>query len=160
MKIEVDVVRKTSNELPKYETDGAAGCDVRAELTHIKPEFLFDAHQNEDLSITIEPFGRALIPTGLFVAIPKGYEIQVRPRSGLALKKGLSLANCVGTIDSDYRQEAGVICINLSNKPITIPQGERICQFVAAKVEQIIWNEVGELNKTNRLGGFGSTGTK
>lgn len=159
--LDIKIINKSKNPLPKYETEGAAGCDVRAELSHINEKFLFNASINGNYeSITIQPLGRALIPTGLFMAIPKGYEIQVRPRSGLALKKGLTLANCVGTIDSDYRNEAGVICINLSNEPITIPQGERICQFVLSKVEQIDWVVVDELDNTNRTGGFGSTGTK
>lgn len=161
---EVELVKSTENEVPSYETKGAAGCDVRAELNNLKPNFMFDTtaevSDGKCKSITIQPLGRCLIPTGLFVSIPEGYEIQVRPRSGLALKKGLTLANCVGTIDSDYRDECGVIAINLSKEPITIFQGERICQFVLAKVEKIGWVLVEKLGETTRKGGFGSTGTK
>ena len=101
-----------------------------------------------------------MIPTGLFTKIPEGYEIQVRPRSGLSLKQGLTCANCVGTIDSDYIHEIGVIIINLSTEPQYIETGERIAQFVLNKVEQIEWEEVDSLEKTERKGGFGSTGTR
>lgn len=110
--------------------------------------------------LRLDPGSRALIPTGLFTAIPDGYEIQVRPRSGLSLKKGLTCANCVGTIDADYRNEIGVILINLGNEEAWIESGERVAQFVLNKVERIDWNIVETLDETERHGGFGHTGTK
>lgn len=145
--INVNVYNESTNPLPQYETLGAAGLDVRAFI----PE-----------SITITPGHRALIPTGLYVEIPVGYEIQVRPRSGLALKKGITVLNTPGTIDSDYRNCIGVILINLSDEDFEINPGDRIAQLVLNKVPQINWILVGskdDLSSTDRgLGGFGSTG--
>ncbi len=142
--MEVKVIRMNETELPKYETIGSAGMDVRANIKE---------------SVILEAGAIKLIPVGLKVEIPLGYEIQVRPRSGLALKHGLGMANSVGTIDSDYRGEIGVIAINLSDKPYTIQPQERIAQIVLNKVEQIEWTEVEELGTTERgAGGYGHTG--
>ena len=142
--MQVKVIRINETELPKYETIGSAGMDVRANIT-------------ED--VVLAPGTIKLIPVGLKVEIPVGYEIQVRPRSGLALKHGLGMANSIGTIDSDYRGEIGVIAINLSDKAYAIKPGERIAQIVLNKVEQIEWTEVEELGTTERgAGGYGHTG--
>lgn len=142
-KITVKVINNSKFDLPKYETLGSAGLDVRA---------------NIDEPITLGSLERVLIPTGLFVEIPEGYEIQVRPRSGLALRNGISIVNTPGTVDSDYRGEIGVILINLSKEDFTINPGERIAQLVLNKVEQLEWENVDELSNTERKGGFMSTG--
>ena len=132
--------------LPVYETSGSAGMDVRAAVA-------------QDAPISLAPGARALVPTGLSVAIPEGYEIQVRPRSGLAAKHGLTCLNTPGTIDSDYRGEIKVILINLGAEPFTVLRGERIAQLVLAPVTRLGWQEVSELGETERgAGGFGSTG--
>lgn len=144
--MKVKVVNKSNSKLPKYESSGAAGLDLRANL--------------ED-SFTLQPLERTLIKTGVFLEIPEGYEAQVRPRSGLALKKGVTVLNAPGTIDADYRGEVGVILINLSKQPFVIENGDRIAQLVFAKVEQAELLEVKELSETSRgAGGFGSTGKK
>ena len=159
----VNVIKSTLNELPRYETPQSAGCDLRADLWKIKEKFLFNAEiiRNKDLeieSIEIAPGGRALIPTGLQIALPVGYEAQVRPRSGLALKNGITVLNTPGTIDSDYRGDVGVILINHGTEPFVVRQGDRIAQLVVCKVEQIVWNVVDVLDETDRgAGGFGST---
>jgi dUTP pyrophosphatase len=133
-------------ELPAYETSGSAGMDVRAAVPVAEP-------------ITLKPGERAMVPTGLSVAIPEGYEIQVRPRSGLAAKYGLTCLNTPGTIDSDYRGEIKVILINLGAEAFVIQRGERIAQLVLAPVTRLAWSEVGALDETARgAGGFGSTG--
>ena len=137
--------------LPLYETAGAAGADLRANL----PEALRAA------GVTLAPMARALVPTGLRVAVPEGYEIQVRPRSGLALRHGVTLVNTPGTIDSDYRGPLGVIMVNLGNAPYTIHHGDRIAQAVVAPVVQVGFALVGALGETARgTGGFGSTGRR
>lgn len=142
----INIVNKSNNSLPGYSTDHAAGMDLRASLSEPK---------------TLKPLERALIPTGLYIELPVGYEAQIRPRSGLALKKGISVLNTPGTIDADYRGEIGVILINLSNEEVTIENGERICQMVIAKHEQAELIRVDVLNETDRgAGGFGSTGIK
>lgn len=164
--MKVQVINKSGNELPKYETPQSAGMDLRADLWSINEKFLYDARvvRREDGTIdhiVIETGGRALIPTELYTAIPKGYEVQIRPRSGLALKYGVTVLNTPGTIDADYRNGWGVILMNndLRNS-FKIYQGDRIAQAVLAKVEQIEWQEVSELDSTDRgLGGFGSTGS-
>lgn len=144
MKQLVKVINKSKNPLPNYETIGSAGMDLRANL---------------ERSITLQPMERQLIPTGLFVEIPLGYEGQIRPRSGLAIKHGLSLINCVGTIDSDYRGEIKIPMINLSKEAFTIEHGERVAQFVLAAHGIIEWSVEDSLNDTERgAGGFGSTG--
>ncbi len=140
----VKVVNKSKHQLPKYETEHAAGMDIRANLEE---------------SVELKPLERVLIKTGLFFEIPIGYEAQVRPRSGLAFKKGITVLNSPGTIDADYRGEVGVILINLSNENFIIEDGERIAQVVFAKHEKISWENVEILNNTDRgTGGFGHTG--
>lgn len=144
--MKINIVNKSNNPLPGYSTDHSAGMDLRANLSESK---------------TLKSLERVLIPTGLFIELPVGFEAQVRPRSGLALKKGLSVLNTPGTIDADYRGEIGVILINLSNEEVTIEPGERICQMVIAKHEQAELIQVEVLNETDRgAGGFGSTGVK
>lgn len=139
----VKVINKSENKLPEYATPGSAGIDLRASI--LEP-------------ITLEPMKRVLVPTDLYMKIPEGYELQVRPRSGLALKQGITVINTPGTIDSDYIDNVGVILINLSEDPYIISPGDRIAQAVLNKIEQIEWEEVKTLDKTNRKGGFGSTG--
>lgn len=142
----VKVINKGGNPLPEYATAFSAGLDVRAA---------------NDEPIVLAPLARAMVPTGLYLEIPCGYEVQVRPRSGLAAKKGVTVLNSPGTIDSDYRGEVCVILVNLSNEPFTVERGERIAQLVLARYEQIEWEEVGQLSSSDRgEGGFGSTGTK
>ena len=143
--MQVKVINKSKHPLPQYETIASAGMDVRA---------------NIDQSITLEPLGRSLVKTGLFVEIPISYEIQVRPRSGLAFKKGITVLNSPGTIDADYRGEIGVLLVNLSSEPFVIEDGERIAQLVLVSHEQASWQEVEILGDSDRgQGGFGSTGT-
>jgi dUTP pyrophosphatase len=140
----VKVINRGKHALPEYETAQSAGLDVRANL---------------DEAVTLGPLERALVPTGLFIELPAGFEAQIRPRSGLAIKHGISLVNAPGTIDADYRGEIKVIMINLSNEPFTIADGERICQMVVAKHERVEWEQTDELDKTARgEGGFGHTG--
>ena len=144
--MKINIVNQSANGLPSYETLASAGLDLRAYTTE---------------PITLQPLERGLIKTGLFMELPKGVEAQVRPRSGLALKKGISVLNSPGTIDADYRGEIGVIVINLSSEPFTIASGDRIAQLVIAKHERADWKEVKSLKETERgLGGFGSTGIK
>lgn len=144
--ITLNMVNKSHHPLPNYETAGASGMDLRAFV-------------NEP--VVLGPLERALIPTGLFIEIPKGYEGQVRPRSGLSIKHGISLVNCVGTIDSDYRGELKIPVINLSNVPYAIHDGERIAQLVIACYERVTPVMVEEISDTDRgIGGFGSTGKK
>ncbi|MDL2222833.1 dUTP diphosphatase [Bacteroidales bacterium OttesenSCG-928-M11] len=142
--MKVKVINKSKHNLPEYETPYSAGLDLRA---------------NIDEPITLKSLERALIPTGLFIELPVGYEAQIRPRSGLAIKHGISLVNTPGTIDSDYRGEIKVIVINLSKDDFIINDGERICQMVISKHEHIAWEEVIELEESERgSGGFGHTG--
>lgn len=144
--MKVNIINKSKHELPQYATAHAAGIDIRANLSE---------------AVTLNPLERTLIPTGLFLELPVGFEAQIRPRSGLALKKGITVLNSPGTIDADYRGEVGVILINLSNEPFVIEDGERICQMVIAAHEQVQWAEVEELGSTDRGdGGFGHTGKK
>jgi len=141
----VRIINKSKNNLPRYETEGSAGMDLRA---------------NIEETITLKSLERILVPTGLFIELPVGFEAQIRPRSGLAVKKGLSLPNTPGTIDSDYRGEVKVILINLSPEAQIIEPGERIAQLVIAKYERVEWEVVEALSDTERgTGGFGSTGT-
>ena len=144
--MKVKVINRSSNPLPQYATEFAAGLDVRA---------------NNDEPIVLGPLERAMVPTGLFLEIPAGYEVQVRPRSGLAAKKGITVLNAPGTIDADYRGEVCVILVNLSNEPFTVEKGERVAQLVLARHEVIEWEETDVLAESERgSGGFGSTGTK
>jgi len=140
----VQIINKSKHATPNYETDGAAGMDLRA---------------NIESAITLQPLERAVVKTGLFIALPIGFEAQVRPRSGLAAKKGISVLNAPGTVDADYRGEIGVILVNLSKEEFVVNDGERIAQLVIAKHERVNWQEVDVLSKTSRgEGGFGSTG--
>jgi dUTP pyrophosphatase len=142
--MKVNIINKSSNELPEYETIASAGLDLRAFLSE---------------KMVLLPLERKLVKTGLFMEIPVGYEAQVRPRSGLALKNGITVLNSPGTIDADYRGEIGVILINLSQDPFEIQSGDRIAQVVFAQVEQAEWQLTDSLSETNRgEGGFGSTG--
>ena len=140
----IQIINKSKHATPSYETDGAAGMDLRA---------------NIDAAITLKPLERAIVKTGLFIALPVGFEAQVRPRSGLAAKKGITVLNSPGTVDADYRGEIGVILVNLSNENFVVNDGERIAQLVIAKHERVKWQEVKVLSETERgAGGFGSTG--
>lgn len=168
--MKVQVFNSSKNPLPKYETSQSAGLDIRADFSKNdlnNPIKLFGDGQfvpanevQKTPSLYLEPGSRALIPTGLYMAIPNGYEIQLRPRSGLAIKEGISLINCTGTIDADFRNEVCVPIVNHSNKVVCIEDDERICQGILNKVETIDWDEVSsvkELGTTGRKGGFGST---
>ena len=144
--LEIKIVNQSDNALPAYETSGSAGMDLRAHLSG---------------EVTLQPLERRLIPTGLYIELPQGYEAQLRPRSGLALKRGLTLANTPGTIDSDYRGEIGIILINLSQEPQTVAPGDRIAQMVIAQYSQVSWKAVNNLQESTRgAGGFGSTGER
>lgn len=144
--VTIKIINKSAHSLPGYETIASAGMDLRA---------------NIDTPVTMQPLERAIIKTGLFIELPIGYEAQIRPRSGLAAKKGITVANAPGTIDADYRGEIGIILVNLSNEAYTIENGERIAQMIIAKHERAVWEEVSELSETERgAGGFGSTGIK
>jgi dUTP pyrophosphatase len=139
--MQVAVINRSRHPLPAYQTEHAAGLDVRANL---------------DAAVTLAPLERALIPTGLYLEIPAGYEAQVRPRSGLAYKHGVGIVNSPGTIDADYRGEVKVLLVNLSHEPFVVQDGERIAQLVFARHETVQWQEVAELSETG--GGYGSTG--
>ncbi len=142
--MKIDIINRSEHTLPSYETLLSAGMDLHAVVEE---------------PITLAPMGRNIIGTGLYLALPKGYEAQVRPRSGLAAKRGVTVLNAPGTIDADYRGEVGVILINLSNEPFVIENGDRIAQMVIAKFERAVWREVSQLSETERgEGGFGSTG--
>ncbi len=142
----VKIINKSNHELPHYETNASAGMDLRANLSE---------------SRVLKPLERTIVGTGLFIELPIGYEAQVRPRSGLAAKKGITVLNAPGTIDADYRGEIGVILVNLSNEDFQINNGERIAQLVIAQYGRIEWEQVEVLSETARgAGGFGSTGTK
>lgn len=144
--MKVHIVNKSAYEAPFYATVNSAGMDLKA---------------NFEEPITLAPLQRAMVPTGLYIALPEGTEAQIRPRSGLAAKHGITVLNTPGTIDADYRGEIKVILVNLSNEPFTINPGERIAQMVVARYEKVEWNEVESLDETERgAGGFGSTGTK
>ena len=144
--MKVNIVNKSKHELPHYATSQSAGMDLRANLEE---------------AILLKPLQRTLVKTGLFMELPIGYEAQIRPRSGLAFKKGITVLNSPGTIDADYRGEIGVILVNLSDEEFVIEDGERVAQMVIVKHEQVDWEEVVELVETERgVGGFGSTGVK
>ena len=144
--MKVKIVNSSGNPLPDYSTSSSAGMDLRANL---------------EQEVILKPLERKLIPTGLFMELPEGFEAQIRPRSGLALKKGISVINTPGTIDADYRGEIGIILVNLSDEEFVVEHGERICQMVINKVETIQWNQVESLDESERgEGGFGHTGTK
>lgn len=142
--MKIKIINKSGNSLPKHQTGHAAAVDLMANL---------------DKPVTLESLGRVLVPTGLYIALPPGYEAQIRPRSGLSLKHGITMINSPGTIDADYRGEVGVLLVNLSDQPYTICNGERIAQMVVAKHEVVEWEQVEQLDQTARnSGGFGHTG--
>ncbi|WP_339711095.1 dUTP diphosphatase [uncultured Kriegella sp.] len=142
--MQINIINNSAHDLPQYETMASAGMDLRANISE---------------SITLQPLERAIVKTGLFIELPVGFEAQVRPRSGLAAKKGITVLNAPGTIDADYRGEIGVILVNLSKEPFIVENGERIAQLVIAKHERAVWEIVQELSETSRgQGGFGSTG--
>lgn len=142
----VKIINKSNHKLPEYATDASAGMDLRADVSE---------------GILLAPLERKIVKTGLFIELPLGFEAQVRPRSGLAAKKGITVLNSPGTIDADYRGEIGVILVNLSNEAFTVENGERIAQLVISKHEHIVWEEVDILEQSSRgTGGFGSTGTR
>lgn len=144
--MQIKIINKSQHELPNYETIASAGMDLRANIQD---------------PITLQPLERTLVKTGLFIELPIGYEAQVRPRSGLAFKKGITVLNSPGTVDADYRGEIGVILVNLSNEAFVIENGERIAQLIIAKHERAEWIQVQDLSETSRgEGGFGSTGVK
>ena len=143
-KVTVKIINTSNNPLPQYSTPSSAGMDLRANL---------------DAPVTLRPLERKLIPTGIYIELPEGFECQIRPRSGLALKHGITVLNTPGTIDSDYRGQVGVVLINHSKNDFTVNHGERIAQFVFAKVEAVRYEVVGSLSETERgSGGYGSTG--
>lgn len=144
--MQVQVINKSKHPLPKYETEQSAGMDIRANL-------------NEP--VVLKPLQRCLVPTGLYIALPKGFEAQIRPRSGLAIKKGIGVLNSPGTIDADYRGEICIILVNLSSEDFVVEDGERVAQMVITRHEQAEWQEVEILDETERgTGGFGHTGKK
>ena len=144
--MQIKIINKSSHELPNYETIASAGMDLRANISE---------------PITLKSLERTIVKTGLFIELPIGFEAQVRPRSGLAAKKGITVLNSPGTVDADYRGEIGVILVNLSHEDFVIENGERIAQLIIAKHERAEWQEVTELSETSRgEGGFGSTGVK
>lgn len=145
-KVTIRIINKSANALPQYSTPSSAGMDLRANLTE---------------PITLKPLERRLIPTGIHIELPEGYECQIRPRSGLALKHGITVLNTPGTIDADYRGEIGVILVNLSSEPFVVNNGERICQMVVARHATVEWEATVELSESERgEGGFGHTGVK
>lgn len=142
--MKVKIINRSGNKLPEYATTGSAGMDLRAWVSH---------------PIVLQPMERVLVPTGIHIQLPEGYECQIRPRSGLALKHGITLLNSPGTIDADYRGEIGVILVNLSKDPFVINSGERICQMVVAPYTRVEWEKADSLDDTERAdGGFGHTG--
>ena len=144
--MQIKIINKSNHELPNYETIASAGMDLRANISE---------------PIILKSLERTIVKTGLFIELPIGYEAQVRPRSGLAAKKGITVLNSPGTVDADYRGEIGVILVNLSNEPFVVENGERIAQLIIAKHERAVWIEADELTETSRgEGGFGSTGVK
>lgn len=166
----VKVINISKNKLPQYETKGSAGMDIRVDLSRVTPDNPIKGFGNAEViwageahnvpMVRLSPGSRALLPTGLFSAIPEGYQISLRPRSGLSIKQGVTLCNSVGLVDSDYRLEWFVPVINLGQEDVYIEDGERVCQALLEKVNRIEWEEVESLDETERVGGFGSTGLK
>lgn len=166
----VKVINVSKNKLPQYETKGSAGMDIRVDLSRVTPDNPIKGFGNAEViwageahnvpMVRLSPGSRALLPTGLFSAIPEGYQISLRPRSGLSIKQGVTLCNSVGLVDSDYRLEWFVPVINLGQEDVYIEDGERVCQALLEKVNRIEWEEVESLDETERVGGFGSTGLK
>lgn len=172
-KVQVQVYNISNNPNPQYSNPTDAGADIRADFSRVSPdnpikiygdgEIIFAGEGHSTTMLRLEPGSRAIIPTGIYTAIPEGYEVQLRPRSGLAIKKGLNLINCVGTIDANYKNEWGIPVVNQGLETIWIEDGERIAQAVLSKVSHISWETVSnlsELKGDDRGGGFGHTGTK
>lgn len=169
--IEIPVINKSDNKLPKYESNGAAGFDIRVSFKNVNPEnpikvfgdaeVIFAGESHPKTMIRLEPMSRALLPTDIYTAIPEGWQVSFRPRSGLAIKKGIQLANTPSTIDSDYRGHWMLPIINLGQETVWIEDGERICQGILEPVYHVKWKETNSLDETERgKGGFNSTGTK
>lgn len=169
--IEIPVINNSNNKLPQYESNGAAGFDIRASFKNINPEnpikvfgdaeVIFSGEYHNNTMLRLEPMSRALIPTDIYTAIPEGWQVSFRPRSGLAIKKGLQLCNTPSTIDSDYRGNWMIPVINLGQETIWIEDGERICQGILEPVYHIKWKETNSLDETERgNGGFGHSGVK
>ena len=164
MKRTIKVKNLSKHQLPEYKTNGSAGCDIRANITNdfiaeCKKEGILASYGiNNTNNVTLKPFQRILIPTGLYVELPLDCEVQIRPRSGLAIKQGLTVLNTPGTIDSDYRDEIGVILINLGYNDVVVNDGDRIAQMILSVFCQVEWSSTSELESTDRSGGFGSTG--
>ena len=169
--MKVKVINKSNNVLPSYETKDAAGMDIRADFSRVTPdnpikgfgdaEIIWSGEGHSVPMLRLAPRARAIVPSGLFVAIPSGWQISLRPRSGLAIKKGLSLINTPSTIDADYRGEVGILVVNNGLADVYIEDGERICQAILEPVHHIEWEEVSSLDETDRgTGGYGSTGSK
>ena len=168
--MKVKVINISNNKLPQYETKGSEALDIRIDLSRVTPEnpikgfgdaeVIWSGEGHTVPMVRIAPMSRALLPTGIFTAIPEGYQVSFRPRSGMAIKKGLQLVNSPSTIDSDYRGEWMLPVINLGQEDIYIEDGERVCQALLEPVHKLEWEEVESLNETERNGGFGSTGTK
>lgn len=160
--MKVQVINLSNNELPKYSIEGSAGMDLRADFSRISKEnpltVYGDVDYTEQIEVTLYPGSRMLIPTGLKIALPEGYEARIQPRSGLALKNGISIVNTPGCVDANYRGEIGIILINHGLKPFTIKHGDRVAQMIVSKTEYVEFEQVEELDDTNRgSGGFGST---
>lgn len=169
--VKVKVINKSNNRLPQYETKGSAGMDIRVDLSKVTPENPIKGFGDAEViwsgeghmipMVRLAPMSRALLPTGLYTAIPEGYQVSLRPRSGMAIKKGLILCNTPGTLDEDYRGQWMLPVINLGQKDVYIEDGERICQALLEKVNKIEWEEVDSLDETDRgAGGFGHSGSK
>ncbi len=169
--VKIKVINESNNRLPQYETKGSAGMDIRVDLSRVTPENPIKGFGDAEViwsgeghmipMVRLAPMSRALLPTGLFTAIPEGYQVSLRPRSGMAIKKGLILCNTPSLIDSDYRGQWMLPVINLGQKDIYIEDGERICQALLEKVNKIEWEEVDSLDETERgAGGFGHSGSK
>lgn len=169
----VEIFNNSNNPNPMYANEGDAGCDIRVDFSRVSPEnplkvygegeIIFAGKEHPLTMLRLEPGSRAIIPTGIFTSIPEGYEVQIRPRSGLSIKKGLSMSNAIGTIDQNYKNEWGIPVINLGFETIWIEDGERIAQAVLNKVEHIDWIDVksiSDLSGKDRGGGFGSSGVK
>lgn len=172
-KVKVQIYNNSNNSVPQYSNPTDAGADVRVDFSRVSPEnpikvfgegeIIFAGEGHPKALLRLEPGSRAILPTGIYTAIPEGYEVQLRPRSGLAIKKGLNLINCIGTIDTGYRNEWGIPVVNQGLETIWIEDGERVCQAVLNKYSTIEWENVNSLDKLtgeNRGGGFGHTGTK
>ena len=160
--MDVKVINKSQNPLPSYAKDGDSGMDLRANLENLNEDLMFGAAYDKEREVLmVFPGGRCIVPTGLYTSFPPGYEVQIRPRSGLAIKQGITVLNTPGTIDSGFRNEWGIIILNLGEEVFDIKQGDRIAQAVLARVSKIDWKEVEQLEESHRgLTGYGDSGVK